>query len=65
MDIQEKAAATGVITFILANLWMLAAVATHVVVCIKDEVWGLLIGGAIFAPIGWVHGTGIWFGWWS
>ena len=37
---------------------------THVVVCIADGVWGLLIGGAVFFPIGIVHGFGIWMGVW-
>ena len=36
---------------------------THVVVCIKAGSWGLLIAGAIFAPVGMIHGHGIWFGW--
>ena len=36
---------------------------THIVVCIKAASWGLLIAGAIFFPIGVIHGIGSWFGW--
>lgn len=37
---------------------------THVVVCLKAGAWGFLIAGAIFFPIGIVHGIGLWFGVW-
>ena len=37
---------------------------THVVASIVAGTWGLLIAGAIFAPIGVVHGAGIWLGAW-
>lgn len=37
---------------------------THIVVCLQDEKWGFLIAGAIFAPIGVIHGIGSWFGAW-
>lgn len=37
---------------------------THLVVCFQDEKWGFLIAGAIFAPIGVIHGIGCWFGAW-
>ncbi|QPI18085.1 hypothetical protein POP15_037 [Pectobacterium phage POP15] len=39
-----------------------AAWITHVVVCIKAASWVFLVAGAIFAPIGVVHGIGVWFG---
>lgn len=35
---------------------------THVVVCIKTASWVFLLAGAIFFPIGIVHGVGSWFG---
>lgn len=41
---------------------MLAAWLTHVYVCLKEEHWGFLIGGAIFFPIAVVHGVLIWLG---
>jgi hypothetical protein len=37
---------------------------THIVYCFMAAAWGLLIAGAIFFPIGVVHGIGRWFGWW-
>lgn len=42
----------------------LSAWLTHVIVCLKTAAWGFLIAGALFAPIGVVHGVGIWFGAW-
>ncbi len=60
-DAWEKA---GVIVGILIFLWLLGAWLTHVVVCLKAGSWGFLIAGAIFFPIAWVHGTGVWFGAW-
>ena len=50
----------GISTFLLT----FAAWLTHVVVCLKTASWGFLIAGAIFAPIGVIHGIGIWFGAW-
>jgi hypothetical protein len=41
-----------------------AAWLTHVIVCIKASSWVFLLAGAIFAPIGVVHGVGVWFGAW-
>lgn len=40
----------------------LAAWVTHVVICIKTASWLFLIAGALLAPIGVVHGIGVWFG---
>lgn len=45
-----------------AVLTFIAAWITHVVVCIKASAWILLLFGAIVAPIGIIHGIGIWFG---
>lgn len=42
----------------------IAAWATHVITCITAGSWGFLIAGAIFAPVGIVHGIGIWLGAW-
>jgi hypothetical protein len=42
----------------------LAAWMTHVITCISTEAWGFLIAGAIFFPVGIVHGVGIWMGVW-
>lgn len=40
----------------------LSALFTHVLRCINTEAWLFLIAGAIAAPIGIIHGIGIWFG---
>ena len=45
-------------------IWVVAAWITHIVVCFKTASWGFLIAGALFFPIAWVHGTGLWFDWW-
>lgn len=47
-------------TFVL--VWLLAAWFTHIIVCLQTAAWGFLIAGAIFFPVAWVHGTGLWFG---
>jgi hypothetical protein len=49
---------------IIFLLWVAASWVTHIVVCLQTEAWGFLIGGAIFVPIAWIHGTGVWFGVW-
>lgn len=43
-------------------VWVVCAWLTHVVACISAAKWVFLLAGAIFFPIGCVHGTGIWFG---
>lgn len=35
---------------------------THVVYCIANQEWLLLIAGGLVAPIGSIHGWMIWFG---
>jgi len=41
-----------------------AAWLTHIVTCLNDGLWGFLIAGALFFPIGIIHGIGIWMGVW-
>jgi hypothetical protein len=48
---------------LLFLLWIGAAWLTHVVVSIQTAKWLLLVAGAIVFPVGCVHGTGIWLGW--
>lgn len=48
---------------LLMAAWVIGAWFTHVVVSIQTAKWLLLIAGAIVFPVGCVHGTGIWFGW--
>jgi len=40
----------------------MAAWVTHVIVCIKTASWILLLFGCVVAPIGVIHGIGVWFG---
>jgi putative Ca2+/H+ antiporter (TMEM165/GDT1 family) len=47
---------------ILLIVTLAAAWVTHVVVSIKATAWVLLVIGAIFFPIGVIHGIGYWFG---
>jgi hypothetical protein len=49
----------GVTAFVIFAAWL-----THVIVCLKSGSWGFLIAGAIFFPVGIVHGIGVWFGAW-
>lgn len=49
---------------ILIGLWVPLSWITHVVSCISASKWVFLLAGAIFFPIGCIHGTGIWLGVW-
>lgn len=42
--------------------WVILSWITHIVVCIQQAKWILLLVGAFVFPVGCVHGTGIWFG---
>lgn len=56
----------AVVSLVIAWLTLLlgsaAAWITHVVVCIKASAWILLLFGCIVAPVGVVHGIGVWLG---
>lgn len=45
-------------------LSMIAAWFTHVIHCISNHEWVFLLAGALMAPIGVIHGIGLWFGAW-
>ncbi|UGA46813.1 hypothetical protein HU230_0012520 [Bradyrhizobium quebecense] len=51
--------------FIVAA-WLvgIAAWVTHVIFCIKTASYVFLIAGALVAPVGIIHGIGLWFGAW-
>ena len=52
--------AFGIAVFLfMAGSWL-----THVIECINTQAWGFLIAGAIFFPVGIVHGVGLWIGVW-
>lgn len=63
----EIAAITASITAaFLVVAGIIAAIAawcTHVFVCIKASAWILLAFGCIVAPVGVIHGVGVWLGW--
>ncbi|MFA9261847.1 MAG: hypothetical protein ACEQSB_00605 [Undibacterium sp.] len=54
----------GCLFFAAIPMLLIAAWFTHIFVCLKAAAWGLLIGGAIFFPVGIIHGVGVWFGVW-
>ena len=47
---------------IFMAVWVVLAWFTHVITCLKTASWGFLLAGALFFPVGCVHGTGVWFG---
>ncbi|MBO9194368.1 hypothetical protein J5277_09645 [Rhizobium sp. 16-449-1b] len=51
-----------VLAWILVIIASIAAWITHVIVCIKASAWVLLAFGCIVAPVGVVHGVGVWLG---
>lgn len=53
-----------IIFWVILFLTSMAGWITHVINCIQNEAWLFLIAGAIAAPIGVIHGVGIWFGAW-
>lgn len=60
MDVIAKA----YLTVIVASLIAAAAWLTHVIVCIKTANYLFLIAGGLVAPIGVLHGLGVWIGAW-
>lgn len=48
----------------LALIAVIAGWLTHIFTCLSAGLWGFLIAGALFFPIGILHGWGIWFGFW-
>lgn len=53
--------------YILISVWLvlclvgLAGWLTHIFTCFATEAWGFLIAGAIFFPVGILHGFYLWF----
>jgi len=56
--------AGGCLVFVVAFLTAAPAWITHIVFCIKHHDVVFLLAGAVFFPIGIIHGWGLWFGWW-
>jgi hypothetical protein len=57
---------TATAAIIIFLLWIIAFAGwiTHIIMCLSGGLWGFLIAGALFFPIGVVHGIGHWFGAW-
>ena len=55
-------AGAGITTVLALILTTIAAWITHVIVCIKASAWILLAFGCIAAPVGVIHGIGVWLG---
>jgi len=60
INIKKISGSSGTETLIL--IACVCAWLTHIITCISDDRWGLLIAGAIVFPVGIVHGIGVWFG---
>ncbi|MCW0236717.1 MAG: hypothetical protein OJJ21_24190 [Ferrovibrio sp.] len=60
LDFLRRFAIAAVIVFGLS----FAGWVQHLYTCFTQNEWGFLIAGAIFFPIGVIHGWGIWLGIW-
>lgn len=58
------ATCAGMFTIVALALAPFFGWVTHLYICFTSEKWGFLIAGAIFFPIGIIHGWGRWFGLW-
>jgi len=47
---------------LLTLITLTSAWVTHVIYCLLGAKYLLLIAGALVAPVGIIHGIGIWFG---
>ena len=58
--------ASGIVACFAAGalLAWIAALVTHIVISIQASAWLLLVIGAVFQPVGVIHGIGHWFGAW-
>ncbi|EKS29295.1 hypothetical protein [Afipia felis] len=62
-DDRQGVATVGLLLTVLTLLLGSAAAwITHVIVCIKASAWVLLAFGCIVAPVGVIHGIGVWLG---
>jgi hypothetical protein len=58
----KLAVALAFLAYFALAVSAVAAWITHVIVCIKAASWILLLFGCIVAPVGVIHGVGVWFG---
>lgn len=59
----EKDTIMGALAYIAIIATFVAAWFTHVFHCLATGEWAFLIAGALVFPIAWIHGIGLWFGW--
>lgn len=62
--LEERGLGILIILAAVTALVSLAGWITHIVICVRDGQWLLLIAGAIAFPVGVIHGIGHWFGVW-
>jgi len=43
------------------SITLFSAWLNHIFTCFADELWGFLLAGAVFFPIGIIHGIWLWF----
>lgn len=60
-----KAVSLAILAWFVLAATLVAGWFTHVIVCIQQHEWLLLIAGCILAPVGTIHGIGHWFGAWN
>lgn len=61
---KNKFSGLGILFLFVSIIASISAWMTHIITCIETGQSGFLIAGAIAAPVGIVHGVGIWFGAW-
>lgn len=54
----------GTIMYALFYTAIFASWLNHIVVCLVDDKYGFLIAGALFVPVGIIHGFGNFLGVW-
>ena len=52
----------GVLSVLTLAITIAAAWITHIIHCLLAAKYFLLIAGALIAPVGVIHGIGLWFG---
>lgn len=46
---------TLIVVLVLIGAWL-----THIFTCFSEGAWGFLVAGAIFVPVGMLHGFWVW-----
>jgi hypothetical protein len=57
MKVQQQEIQMGaIVIFACIAAWL-----THIFTCFSEGLWGFLIAGALFFPVGIIHGVWLWF----